>query len=47
MHASFKSSSGFAIGLMVDMAYKKYFKLYFVLLSSSNENWFALSTNTV
>ena len=24
-----------------------YFKLFFVLHSSSNENWFALSTNTV
>ena len=32
---------------MVDMASKKYFKLYCVLHSSSNENWFALSTNTV
>ena len=26
---------------------KKYFKLFCVLHSSSNENWFALSTNTV
>ena len=32
---------------MVDMTSKKYFKLYCVLHSSSNENWFALSTNTV
>ena len=29
------------------MASKKYFKLYCVLHSSSNENWFALSINTV
>ena len=27
--------------------FKKYFKLYCVLHSSFNENWFALSTNTV
>ena len=33
--------------MMVDMASKKHFMLYCVLHSSSNENWFALSTNTV
>ena len=27
--------------------FEKYFKLYYVLHSSSNENWFAHSTNTV
>ena len=37
----------FPEGLMVDMASKKYSKMYCVLHSSSNENRFALSTNTV
>ena len=37
---------GFSRGSDGRYVFEKYFKLYCVLHTSSNENWFALSTNT-